>query len=218
VPLLNFSVWIDQVEAGLRFEGDYWEMANQWCYVKTLDRDNPATPVGMKRQTIRALRKYPFKVGDNLYLYTGCRTKQARKLGEAQAREVFTIGMDIPDPKNIAPWPTGETRIWKLVPLETPVLGFTNRAECMLPSQVEDLAILDGFNTHPIQWGVYTVELIERLRIHFEALKMPVPKPGANYLLPGQYDNAVDMLTWFSKAHGDKDGKIENKFFQVLRW
>ena len=35
-------------------------------------------------QTIRAPRKHPIKVGDRLYLYTGLRTKQARKLGEAE--------------------------------------------------------------------------------------------------------------------------------------
>jgi hypothetical protein len=39
---------------------------------------------GRKRQTIRARRKdgRDPKVGDTLYLYTGCRTRQARKLGE----------------------------------------------------------------------------------------------------------------------------------------
>lgn len=35
---------------------------------------------GTKRQTIRAARKYPIKVGDKLYLYTGLRTKYCRKL------------------------------------------------------------------------------------------------------------------------------------------
>lgn len=35
---------------------------------------------GTKRQTIRALRKRPFKVGDVLYLYAGMRTKQCKKL------------------------------------------------------------------------------------------------------------------------------------------
>lgn len=44
-----------------------------------------AAPVesGQKRCTIRAERRYPIKFGDRLYLYTGMRTKQCRKLGEA---------------------------------------------------------------------------------------------------------------------------------------
>ena len=39
---------------------------------------------GAKRQTIRARRKRPFRIGDVLYLYTGLRTKKCRKLGEAE--------------------------------------------------------------------------------------------------------------------------------------
>lgn len=35
---------------------------------------------GKKRQTIRKQRKYPIKLGETLYLYTGLRTKKARKL------------------------------------------------------------------------------------------------------------------------------------------
>lgn len=38
---------------------------------------------GAKSQTIRPERKRPIKVGDNLILYTGQRTKDCRKLGEA---------------------------------------------------------------------------------------------------------------------------------------
>lgn len=37
---------------------------------------------GIKRQTFRKKRKYPIKINETLYLYTGCRTKKARKLGE----------------------------------------------------------------------------------------------------------------------------------------
>lgn len=39
---------------------------------------------GEKTQTIRAFRKIPIKVGEILYLYTGLRTKHARKLGEGK--------------------------------------------------------------------------------------------------------------------------------------
>jgi hypothetical protein len=35
---------------------------------------------GEKRQTIRTVRKYPIKTGDKLYLYTGARTKNCRRL------------------------------------------------------------------------------------------------------------------------------------------
>jgi hypothetical protein len=35
---------------------------------------------GKKRQTIRAFRKYPIKVGDTLHLYTALRSKYARRL------------------------------------------------------------------------------------------------------------------------------------------
>ena len=53
----------------------------------------PDVESGKKRQTIRPKRKYPVKRGDKLYLYTGCRTKQARKLGEAICK--FTQDIEI---------------------------------------------------------------------------------------------------------------------------
>ena len=37
---------------------------------------------GEKRQTVRAMRKRPFAVGDVLYHYTGMRTKACLKLGD----------------------------------------------------------------------------------------------------------------------------------------
>lgn len=48
---------------------------------------------GTKRQTIRATRKHPIKVGDKLYLYTGLRTKQCRKLREATCTEIKNISI-----------------------------------------------------------------------------------------------------------------------------
>ena len=51
----------------------------------------PLVESGKKRQTIRATRKYPIKVGDTLYLYTGMRTKQCRKLGEAVCKEIAGV-------------------------------------------------------------------------------------------------------------------------------
>lgn len=51
----------------------------------------PLVESGKKRQTIRAMRKRPFKVGDRLYHYTGLRTKQCRKLLESVCKEVNEI-------------------------------------------------------------------------------------------------------------------------------
>ena len=53
-----------------------------------------AVEAGRKRQTIRPLRKdnrKPCKPGDPLYLYTGLRTKNARKLGEGLCTRVRRI-------------------------------------------------------------------------------------------------------------------------------
>jgi hypothetical protein len=46
---------------------------------------------GAKRQTIRAWRKRPFRVGDRVYLYTGMRTKACRKLGESDCLQARSI-------------------------------------------------------------------------------------------------------------------------------
>ena len=49
-----------------------------------------------KKQTIRQVWKRPIKVGDTLYLYTGMRTKECRKLLEAECMVIsgFRIGAD----------------------------------------------------------------------------------------------------------------------------
>ena len=46
---------------------------------------------GKKKQTIRQVWKNPIKVGDTLYLYTGMRTKQCRKLREGVCKSVKDI-------------------------------------------------------------------------------------------------------------------------------
>lgn len=53
----------------------------------------PLVESGEKRQTIRAYRKdgRDPKPGDRLYLWTGLRTKGARKLGEATAVRVLAV-------------------------------------------------------------------------------------------------------------------------------
>lgn len=46
---------------------------------------------GEKRQTIRPIRKHSPQPGSKLYLYTGLRTKQSRKLREATCQSVTPI-------------------------------------------------------------------------------------------------------------------------------
>lgn len=43
---------------------------------------------GSKTQTIRVPRKHPLKVGDKLYIYWKCRTKETEKLGEGVITEM----------------------------------------------------------------------------------------------------------------------------------
>lgn len=49
---------------------------------------------GLKTQTIRRFRKFPIKPGDKLYLYTGLRTKYAKKLREAICIDTEIIRID----------------------------------------------------------------------------------------------------------------------------
>ncbi len=44
---------------------------------------------GRKIQTIRKYRKTPFKEGDRLYLYTGLRTKNCKKIFEKTIKAVY---------------------------------------------------------------------------------------------------------------------------------
>ena len=46
---------------------------------------------GTKRQTIRARRKNPAKVGSTLYLYSGLRTSNCKKLREEKCKATTTI-------------------------------------------------------------------------------------------------------------------------------
>lgn len=50
-----------------------------------------AVESGEKRQTIRAKRKNRPKIGQTAFLYTGCRTKACRKLGEHEITNVQDI-------------------------------------------------------------------------------------------------------------------------------
>jgi hypothetical protein len=55
----------------------------------------PAVQSGKKTHTIRNPRKNPIKVGDRLYLYTGMRTKNCKKLGEAICTKLQRIRLSI---------------------------------------------------------------------------------------------------------------------------
>lgn len=50
---------------------------------------------GSKGGTIRAYRKYPVKVGDTMYLYTGLRSAHAKKLMEVPCIELYDISIGI---------------------------------------------------------------------------------------------------------------------------
>ncbi len=49
---------------------------------------------GRKRQTIRKLRKRPFKAGDTLYLFTLMRTARCRRIGQAICSGVNDIRIE----------------------------------------------------------------------------------------------------------------------------
>lgn len=65
-----------------------------------MERFAPLVESGAKRQTIRKVRKQPIAVGDRLYLYTGMRTKDCRKLGEGLCIGVAPVKMEINDLNN----------------------------------------------------------------------------------------------------------------------
>lgn len=49
---------------------------------------------GKKRQTIRKLRKRPFKAGDTLYLFTRMRTAGCRRIGQFRCTAVENIRVE----------------------------------------------------------------------------------------------------------------------------
>jgi hypothetical protein len=70
-----------------------------------------AVESGRKRQTIRRRRKRPVRPGDTLHLYTGMRSGQCRKLGEAvcasvQGITIYRRGVVVLDGKDLS---AGET-------------------------------------------------------------------------------------------------------------
>ena len=84
---------------------------------------------GRKRQTIRAMRKIPFKVGDKLFLYTGLRTKDCRKLGEVICERVRHILIEMKT-DGISP---------------RYIITVDNDEECLYGEILKNIAIKDGF-------------------------------------------------------------------------
>lgn len=51
----------------------------------------PAILNGSKTQTIRRFRKRPIKIGERLYLFTGMRTKQCERIGQAICTHRYVV-------------------------------------------------------------------------------------------------------------------------------
>jgi hypothetical protein len=77
-----------------------------------------------KRQTIRRTKKC--SPGDKLQLYTGQRTKQCRKIGEAVCRDVTYVGLT--------------------------ARGVTLGDKSRFPDDIDDFARLDGFKNYADMW------------------------------------------------------------------
>lgn len=59
---------------------------------------------GECRQTIRARRKHPIKIGTPLIFAMGCRTKNYRRIGTSVCRETFPLRAITIGPKNEWTW------------------------------------------------------------------------------------------------------------------
>ena len=94
----------------------------------------PMVESGQKCTTIRAYRKRHFRAGDDLYFYTGMRTRYCRKLGQANCLSVFNIEI--------------KGRIWI-------------NGEMLQNDEADKLAISDGFASSGelIRWfeDTYTI-------------------------------------------------------------
>lgn len=88
-----------------------------------------AVESGIKRQTIRPIRKRSIKIGDMLYLYTGMRTKACRKLDEAKCISI--------KPFNMGMLPFGH---------RTELVCVTIGNKMLSSSEIRHLAQVDGFS------------------------------------------------------------------------
>lgn len=121
---------------------------------------------GKKRQTIRAIRKRPFKAGDKLYLYTGLRTKEARNLIDSELADGYRILLSKHGGQMINVLPLKYYVTCK----EVHEIHIANNPSENLPGAIaidgikqpiyviEDIAKRDGFNSIRdfIEWFRYT--------------------------------------------------------------
>lgn len=83
---------------------------------------------GECRQTIRATRKHPIKVGDRLHHFVGLRTAHCRRLrGEIEDRCIETFPISLSFSRRGEP-------VWLV------------RGEAAMRTEIEDIALRDGFD------------------------------------------------------------------------
>jgi len=90
---------------------------------------------GVKRQTIRALRKRPIRVGDTLYLYWKQRTKECELIRKEVCTESFLITMQF-----FEDWLDSGKPIWRVDQTSPNGTILT-----LMDFRVEELAQKDGF-------------------------------------------------------------------------
>ena len=94
----------------------------------------PAVEDGTKRQTIRAMRKVPIKLDNTLHLFTGLRTKQARRLRQPErCKAALLIGI------RLKPLKDSVYKVYRSLEVKLQHKGTLRREE------IEQLAKADGF-------------------------------------------------------------------------
>lgn len=208
MPIINIPIFVDQVEKGLQYAGDYWELVKKW----ELDEDIVPSPIGLKCQVIQPVAKRKIKSGDKLTLRDG-----SRIIGKVVCCEAFTIGVDI-DPNDFKPYPSGKSEFWKSNPVYYKKQLYSYGAR-IFGMDVEDLAKLEGFNKYPTEYAIYTAEDIDKYRTFFERhTQGHLPVAGVDkYIVPDQRKNAIDLAVWLNEQYGKENG-LHYKYFQVIRW
>ena len=98
---------------------------------------------GKKRQTIRKIRKRPFKVGDKLYLYTGLRTKGVRNLIIASMAD----GFDFPIRYYVKCKEVHDIEILEYYGFGGDYVVSLDNGKPLTCNQADAIAIHDGFET-----------------------------------------------------------------------
>jgi hypothetical protein len=109
-----------------------------------------------KLHSIRAKRKRPWKVGDNIYLYTGLRHKGARLIRQAICVKVERITMQWARP--VVPGAKAGTAVRRLIVVVD--------GEELSPDECESLARRDGFE----DWPSFVTYWFSRIPFHGEII------------------------------------------------